>query len=106
MYMTRLVKLLMVALAVVCVAQASWIDLNKIHLRERRLVRRASPSQSDDSQPSATAPDSKPSATQADPASDPAPTDAADPTSDDSAKTDAEATQATNEQTKPSATDA
>jgi chemotaxis protein histidine kinase CheA len=112
MYTTRLIKLLLVALTVVCVAQASWIDLNKIHSVERRLVRRASPSQGpDDSAASATAP-AEDEATQAKPDTKTevaAPTKVeADPTSAaEASETPAEPTNKdTKEVTKPSATQA
>lgn len=105
MYATRFVKLLLVAFAIICVAQASWIDLNKIHLKERRVMRRASPSQKpEDVLASATLPIDVPSVSQAEPDT-AAPTDAVDSKSDAPADTASnEATQATDEPSKASAT--
>ncbi|KAJ4310152.1 hypothetical protein N0V84_011121 [Fusarium piperis] len=61
MYATRLFQLLLVALSVVCVAQATWIDIDKVHQNERRIVRRQSPSQANE--PSSAVQETKPSDT-------------------------------------------
>ncbi|UPK91079.1 hypothetical protein LCI18_002014 [Fusarium solani-melongenae] len=100
MYATRLFQLLLVALSVVCVAQATWIDINKVHQNERRLVRRASPTQA--AEPSSAVEETKPSDTkEEDPAS-------ASPTEDNkqtSAVETAKPSEPTND-SKPSATEA
>ncbi|KAF5021206.1 hypothetical protein F66182_6758 [Fusarium sp. NRRL 66182] len=107
MYATRLFKLLLVALSIVCVAQASWIDLNKIHLNERRIVRRQSPSQqaSEDTQPSATVPADEPSATDAAPEDTAVPTQSdTQPTATDTVDTAQPSEQPSDEPSQPSAT--
>ncbi|KAF4977008.1 hypothetical protein FZEAL_6408 [Fusarium zealandicum] len=102
MYATRLSQLLLVALAIICVTQATWINMEDLHHNERRIVRRASPSQTSEVEPSSAAA-SAPSAT--DKAEDPAtaePTqDDAQPTSEAPAEDTAEPTQATEEPSEP-----
>ncbi|KAM6523636.1 hypothetical protein FSOLCH5_004251 [Fusarium solani] len=100
MYATRLLQLFLVALSVVCVAQATWIDMDKVHQNERRLVRRASPTQA--AEPSSAVEETKPSDTkEEDPAS-------ASPTEDNkqtSAAETAKPSEPTND-SNPSATEA
>lgn len=100
MYATRLFQLLLVALSVVCVAQATWIDIDKVHQNERKLVRRQSPTQAE--QPSSAVEETKPSDTKEEDPASASPTEDSQPTS---AADTAKASEPTND-SKPSATEA
>ncbi|KAM0439790.1 hypothetical protein ACHAPT_000887 [Fusarium lateritium] len=106
MYATRLFQLLLVALSVVCVAQATWIDMDKVHKNERRIVRRASPSQANEVEPSSAVEETKPSDTKEEENSasaPPAPTQDTDKQT--SAVETAKPSEPTNKDSKPSATE-